>query len=167
MAGLTFPKSLPESSRSAPELPETLSRSSRIPYRDSGRDRDSGKVMRPREVLGRLRAAGVVLGVDDGALVFGPPALLTDAVIDLLETYSEALVNELVDPDPRVTCCTCANARGDRCARPASAGLTGTYIGWMKSLPQHCPAWRAASARRQAAVADQPAEPQQCGEETA
>ena len=94
------------------------------------------------DVLVRLRHEGFALAPRNGKVVVSPASRLTDDHRALIRQHRDDLLNLLLDPDPRVTCTTCAHYRLHQCRQHRAALLQGSDIApALAALPQRCPAW--------------------------
>ncbi len=98
--------------------------------------------MAAADILTRLRQDGFAVVARDGRVVVRPASALTDDHRALLRQHRQDLLELLLDPDPRVTCVTCAHYRLHRCGQHRAALLQGSDIApALAELPQRCPAW--------------------------
>lgn len=94
------------------------------------------------DLLLHLRAAGFRLDVEDGVLLVGPAAKLTDETRDVIRASKAELVLAVLDraADPRVTCIECSYYGAGRCANHRAAGLFTADVGpALAELLQRCP----------------------------
>ena len=101
--------------------------------------------MSAADLLLHLRAAGFRLDVEDGVLLVGPAAKLTDETRHVIRASKAELVRAVLDraDDPRVTCIECGHYRPGRCGNYRAAALFTNDIGpALAALPQRCPGYK-------------------------
>lgn len=101
-------------------------------------------------LLLRLRAAGFRLDVENGVLLVGPTAILTDETRAAIRASKAELVLAVLDraDDPRVTCIDCSHYRPGRCGNYRAAALFTADVGAaLAALPQRCPGFGARTAQ--------------------